>query len=161
DEQAQTKSALAAEFRRRQQTRQAMDMLTGPVIEEWLGKQPLVSPEHKALLEQALAIYSEFAAETSADEASRAGLARAYHQVGTIQRILGRTSEAEAAYNRGAELYAQLLADLPDRADYRKERARLLTNRCDLWLTTGRDARAAESLQALVGIQRQLVSEFA
>src|SRR5262249_38561713 len=63
--------------------------------------------------------------------------------------------------NRGAELYAQLLADLPDRADYRKERARLLTNRCDLWLTTGRDARAAESLQALVGIQRQLVSEFA
>lgn len=159
-EQRQTKTAHAAEARRRIQTRQAMDMLTGPVIEEWIGKQPAVSPEHKALLEQALDIYSEFAAETSTDEASRAGLARACHQVGRIQRILGHVPEAEAAYDRGAELYAQLLAEAPDRAEYRKERARLLTSRCDLWLTTGREARAAESLQALIGIQRQLVSEF-
>ena len=157
-EQQQTKAALTTEARRRQQTRQALDMLTGPVIEDWLGKQLVISPEQKNLLEQALAIYTEFAAETSTDEASQAGLASAYHQVGNIQRILGRMPEAEEAYNRGVEIYAQLSAAAPGRPEYRKELVRLRNHRIIVWIATGRGEQAETELRDLVRFGRELVA---
>jgi serine/threonine protein kinase len=167
-EQQQTeKERLAAvaaredEARRRQQARQALDMLTGPVIEDWLSKQPEFSPEQKKFLEQALAIYTEFAAETSTDEASQAGLANAYHQVGSIQLLLGRMPQAEEAFNRGAALYTQLSAQAPARSEYRKELVRLLNNRILILLGTDRHAQAETALRDLVRLERQLVAETA
>jgi tetratricopeptide (TPR) repeat protein/tRNA A-37 threonylcarbamoyl transferase component Bud32 len=155
EEQRRTQEALQAEARRRQQARQALDMLAGPVIEDWLGKQPALSPDHKKFLEQALAIYTEFAAETSTDEASRAGLAHAYYQIGNIQRIRGRMPQAEEAYDRGAELYTRLAAEAPGRTEYRRGLARLLVHRITVWRATGRGGQAEAALRDLVPLQRK------
>jgi tetratricopeptide (TPR) repeat protein len=154
----QRRAAVAAredEARRRQVTRQALDMLAGPVIEDWLGKQVSVTPEQRQFLERALAIYAGFAAETETDEASRAGLAHAYHRVGTIQFILGRLTEAGEAYDRGAELYTRLDSESPGRPEYRKGLARLLTSRNELWAATGRGERAEAGLRDFGRLQRQ------
>ena len=70
-----------------------------------------------------------FAPETSTDGASQAGLAKAYRQVGDIQRILGRMAKAAEAYSRGAALYTRLSAPGPGRLGYRKELARFPNNR--------------------------------
>ncbi|MCI0456168.1 MAG: tetratricopeptide repeat protein, partial [Gemmataceae bacterium] len=152
-------AAREEEARRRQQARQALDMLAGPVIEEWLGKQARLSADHKKFLEDALAIYTQFAAETSTDEASQAGLAKAYHRVGDIQRILGRLPEAEEAYNHGVEIYTQLLALAPGRLEYRKALVRLRNHRINLWLATGRGAQAEAALRDLVQWQKQGVTD--
>jgi serine/threonine protein kinase len=167
-EQQQTEKARRAadaaredETRRRQQARKALDMLAGPVIKEWLGKQLAVLPDQKKFLEQALAIYTQFAAETSTDEASRAGLAHAYYQVGNIQRILGRLPKAEEAFNRGAALYTQLNAESPGRLKYRKELANVLSDRAVLWYGTGRGKQAEAALRDLLPLKRQLAAESA
>jgi tetratricopeptide (TPR) repeat protein/tRNA A-37 threonylcarbamoyl transferase component Bud32 len=155
------RAAVAAredEALRRRQARRALDLLTGPVIKDWLGKQVAVLPGQKQFLEQALAIYTEFAAETRTDEASRAGLAHAYHQVGTIQRRLGQRPEAEEAYNRAAELYTQLSAASPGRLDYRKELAEVLFDRARIWNAMGRVRQSEAALRDLVPLTRQLAA---
>lgn len=165
-EQKETEAARQAalearndEARRRQQTRQALDMLTGPVIEEWLGKQFAITQEQERFLKQALAIYSDFAAETSTDETSREGLARAYHQVGDIQRILGRMPQAEEAYNHGAELYSQLSTSTPEQLHHRKELVRLLNHRIIVLDATGRGKQAETALRAVMKLERELVAQ--
>jgi tetratricopeptide (TPR) repeat protein/tRNA A-37 threonylcarbamoyl transferase component Bud32 len=158
------RAAVAAredEARRRQQARQALDLLAGPVIKDWLGNQPAVSQEQKKYLEQALAIYTAFAAETGADEASRAGLARACFWVGTIQRHLGRLAEAEEAYDRGATIYTRLTAESPGRLAYRKGLADVLYDRAVIWNLTGRTRQAEAALRDLVTLKRQLAAESA
>ncbi len=152
-------SAREDEAKRRQRARQALDMLTGPVIEEWLGKQAVVSAEQRKFLEQALAIYTEFASETSKDPASRAGLANAYHRVGIIQRALGRMPQAEVAFDRGAALYAQLTSESPDRLEYRNDLVRLLNNRLLVLTATGRDEEAETALRDLVKREREMVAQ--
>src|SRR5262249_36737885 len=141
-EQQRTEEALQAESRRRQQARLSMDMLFGPGSKDWIGKQLAVSQEPKKVLEQALAIYTALAGETSTDAASQAGLARAHHQVGEIQKLLGRSTEAEAAYERSAALFTQLLVDAPGRLEYRRELAIVLMRRYMVWNLTGRGEQA-------------------
>jgi serine/threonine protein kinase len=53
-EKLRTQAALAAEAKRRQQARDALDTMTSQLMEDWLSKQGAVLPEHKAFLEKAL-----------------------------------------------------------------------------------------------------------
>jgi len=112
-------AALDAEARRRQQARMALDAMSSEVIEDWLARQPQLSPDHKRFLETALRWYEEFAADTGQHGESRAAAANAYLRVGFLRRRLGQLSEAEVAYQRGQELFAALVADFPGNADFR------------------------------------------
>src|SRR5262249_39093168 len=56
-EQGRAKGGLARETARRQQLRRTLDALSSPLIDSWLAKQPVIQPEHKQFLEQALALY--------------------------------------------------------------------------------------------------------
>jgi tetratricopeptide (TPR) repeat protein/tRNA A-37 threonylcarbamoyl transferase component Bud32 len=154
-------SAREDEARRRLRAQQALDLVAGPVIKDWLGKQLALSREQKDFLEQALAIYTEFAAETSTDEESQAGLARAQRQVGSIQNMLGRTTEAEKAYDQSAALWTTLLARSPGRIDYRRNLAVVLTSRISVWMHTGRGVEAEAALREMVRKQRQLTADSA
>jgi tetratricopeptide (TPR) repeat protein len=159
---APRQAAVAAredEARQRRQARQALDLLSKPVLENWLSKQPMLGPDEKHFLEQALVVYAELAAEMSTDEASQAAVARAYGEVGHIQFLLRRLPEAEAAYDRGAAVYARLLARTPGQLTFRKELARLLNNRYNVLNGTGRHEQADASLRDLVKLERQLVAE--
>ena len=53
-ERQQKETALQAEAKRRQQTREALDALSSQIIEDWLARQPALLPEHKQFLERAL-----------------------------------------------------------------------------------------------------------
>jgi serine/threonine-protein kinase len=83
-EQGRTQAALVAEGQRRQQARLALDAMSSQLMDEWLGKQKELLPEHKAFLEKALASYEEFAQDTGQDEESRVGVAAASLRVGHI-----------------------------------------------------------------------------
>jgi tetratricopeptide (TPR) repeat protein len=159
---AQRKAAVDAreeEARRRQQARQALDLLTGTVVQDWLARQPVLAPDQKMFLEQALAIYTEFAAETRTDETSQAGLARAYSRVGDIQWLLRRVPHAEAAYDRGAALYTRLAAQAPGQPKYRKALVQILNNQILILEATGRNRQADAALRDLIRLERQMVAE--
>ncbi len=153
-------AALEAEGKRRQQTRTALDAMSSQLMEDWLGQQPVLQPEHRRFLEQALRLYEEFAADTGQEEASRAGVAHALNRVGRIRERLGLDREAEVAWQRSRDAYAALVTDYPDVPDYRSGLAK--TN-CDVgWLEVkaGRNREAEViSLQGLA-LYRSLVAEF-
>ncbi|HVK10287.1 MAG TPA: hypothetical protein VM597_16085, partial [Gemmataceae bacterium] len=50
-------AALEAESKRRKQARTALDAMSSMLIENLLGKQPVLLAEHKGFLEQALRYY--------------------------------------------------------------------------------------------------------
>jgi serine/threonine-protein kinase len=159
-EKRRTQDALAAEQRRRQQTREALDALSSEVIEDWLGKQKELLPEHKAFLEKALASYEEFAQDTSQDEQARAAVAAASRRVGKIHSQLGQTAEAEAAYRHSAELFRRLAADFPDQADYRFELGQSLSSLGVLFEETQRLPEAEAAYREALPIRQQLVVAY-
>jgi serine/threonine protein kinase len=84
-EQQRTEAARQEESRRRRQLRQALDAMSSQVIDDWLGKQQQLAPEHKQFLQRALGWYEELAEDTAEDPASRSGAAGAHFRVAMIQ----------------------------------------------------------------------------
>ncbi|HLJ93941.1 MAG TPA: serine/threonine-protein kinase [Gemmataceae bacterium] len=159
-EKNRTQHALAAEARRRQQTREALDMLSSEVIEPMLFRGPKLSSEHNRFLEKALASYEELARDSGEDETSRAGIARSYWRVGTIRRQLGQKAETEAAYRRSRELYQQLVNDFPHVPDYRQKLAATQNSVGDLLADMRRIDEAEQAFRDALALREQLVAEF-
>jgi tetratricopeptide (TPR) repeat protein len=159
-ERDQKEQALQAEARRRRQTRQALDTLSSGVIEQLLAKQQELLPEHKELLRKALASYEEFARDTGQDEKTRAGVAAASKRVGVIRYRLGRTKDAEAAYRRSQELYRALVAQFPNRREYRRELGTVHNNLGVVLELTGRAKESEATHRAALALRKQLVADF-
>jgi tetratricopeptide (TPR) repeat protein len=159
-EQGQTRAALEAEAKRRRQARTAMDAMSSEFITEWLARQPKLLPEHKAFLEKALTSYKEFAADTSQDEESQAGVADAHHRVARIQELLGQRPQAEAAYRRSRDLYAALAAAVPTKPTYRHALTGSHTDLGFFLQQGGRTAEAEATYRQGLAIQQQLVEDF-
>jgi tetratricopeptide (TPR) repeat protein/tRNA A-37 threonylcarbamoyl transferase component Bud32 len=159
-ERDRTKAALEAEAKRRRQAREALDALTGQVVEGWLARQKQLLPEHKEFLQRALASYEEFARDTGPDEATRAGVAAAYQRVGRLDRLLGQTREAEAASAHGRDAYARLAADFPANPEYAHELAQSHTDLGILFKSTGRPHEAEAEHRAALAVYRGLPPEF-
>ena len=160
-ERQQKVAALEAEGKRRKQTRAALDAMTSQIIEDQLVKQPTLSQEHKQFLEQALRYYEEFAADTGQDEESRAGVADAFHRVGSIRERLGQFQDAEAAHDHSRELFAGLVADFPSRPSYRHGLAGAFYSLGLLYRKTGRTPEAESFLMHSVTIHRELATDAA
>jgi serine/threonine protein kinase/tetratricopeptide (TPR) repeat protein len=160
DNAARTQEALTAEGKRRQQTRDALDMLSSQIIDEWLARQKTLLPEHRRFLEKALASYEELARDTGQEEASRAGVARAYWRVGNIRQRLGQTAQAEVAYRRCRDLFQQLADEFPAVAAYRQDLGRSYNNLGVLLKNTGRVPEAEQAYRDALKFQEQLVDEF-
>jgi serine/threonine protein kinase len=158
-EKDQTALALAAEAKRRQQARQALDMLSSEIIDSWLFKQTELLPEHRAFLEKALAYYEEFTADTGRDEQARAGVAAAHLRIGNIRRELGQTAGAETAYARSRDLYASLVADFSTEPKYRFSLARSQNNLGVLLADTGRRQEAEKAHRNALAIRLQLATD--
>ncbi len=159
-EQQQTQAAWAAEAKRRQQARQALDAMSSKVIDEWLAKQKQLTPEHRAFLEQALAFYEQFATDTGKDEAGCAGVAAAYFRVGGIQRRLGRMADAEMAYERSRDLYKQMAADFPNVPQYRADLAGSHHDLGSLRRATGQLQEAEVAYREALALKKQLAADF-
>ena len=116
-------SARAAESKRRDQARSALDANTSLLMEDILARQQTLSEVHKNYLRRALDAYLEFAADTPDDEASRYGVARALSNVALIRNRLSPSLELLDSYQAAIEKYALLVADFPANAKYRSELA--------------------------------------
>ncbi len=105
-----TAKALLTAQERLQFGRQAVDEMYTQVAEKWLAQQAELTVVQKQFLEKALAFYQRLATEEGADPAVLFETAKAEQRVGEIQNKLGKYAEAEAAYRRAIELFAQLRA---------------------------------------------------
>jgi tetratricopeptide (TPR) repeat protein len=159
-ERQEKQAALEAEGKRRKQAREALDVMSSHIIEDWLAKQPSLLPEQKQFLELALRRYEEFAADTGQEEESRAGVERAHYRVGFIRQQLGQWKEAEAAWERGRELGARLVADFPGVPDYRRNLARTHRRLGHLYSRTDRPTEAEATFRQGLTILRNLAAEF-
>jgi len=153
-------AALEAEGKRRKQTRAALDTMSSQIIEEWLGKQAVLLPQHKKFLEQALHDYEEFAADTGQQEESRAGVANAHSRVAHIRSVLGEGKQAEAAWLLARDLYTRLVADFPGVPVYRRDLARVHQDLAILYSRAERAQEAQAEYDRCLSIGRSLVSEF-
>jgi serine/threonine protein kinase len=161
-EKDRTELARRAEAQRRKETREALDVMSSHLVEDWLArrKERGLSKEQKDFLEKAVAYYEKFANETGQDEEARAGVADAHLRVGHIRRTLGQFAEAETFYSRSVALYAQLAADFPAVPVYRERQGGTLINQCNLYRDTGRAPEAERAIRDAVSIQQQLAAHF-
>jgi serine/threonine-protein kinase len=159
-ERDRTQAALAAEARRRRQARQALDAMTGQVVEDWVVRQKQLMPEHKEFLKRALQSYEEFARDTEDDEASRAGVAAAYVRMGLLLKLLVQTREAESAYSSSRDRYEQLAIDFPSNWEYRQELAQSHTNLGILYEGTGRPREAEAEHRAALAVYAEAPAEM-
>jgi tetratricopeptide (TPR) repeat protein len=147
--------ARAAEAKRRQQTRAALDAMTSLFIEDLLAKQPSLTVDQKNFLTDALHAYEEFAADTGQDEASRYGAAQAYHRVALIRSRLSPSPDAVIAFQEAMKGYAQLAADFPNSWQYRRD---LAVSQMNLGSMLRRIGRLPEALlhydKALAGFRQ-------
>ena len=59
--------------------REALDELSSQVIDEWLAQQPMLTPEHRAFLQRAVAKYERFAAAGGRRRGDTGGGGRGVH----------------------------------------------------------------------------------
>jgi tetratricopeptide (TPR) repeat protein len=158
-ERQRTEVARAAEAKRRQQAREALDALSSEVVDDWLAKQPELTDQQRQFLERALTSYEEFARDTGQDEQSRAGVAGAYGRVGRILGRLGKITEAEAAFRACQERFAQLAADYPAVPQYRQGLSAAHYKRAMALSDTGRDAEAEREYHAALDLLQRLADD--
>jgi tetratricopeptide (TPR) repeat protein len=160
-ERDKTRAALAAEARRRSQARQALDALTGQIVEEWITRRKELLPEDKAFVKRAIQSYEEFARDAGEDETVRAGVAAAYARVANMQQLLAQMPEAEAALIHSRDAYAVLAADFPTNAEYQHELAQSHTNLGKLLERTGRPKEAEVEHRAALAVYAALPPDMA
>jgi serine/threonine-protein kinase len=153
-------AARADESRRRERARQALDVISSHVVESSLAQQKQLSSEDKQFLQQILAYYEEFAAETGQDEATRAGVAKANFRVGSIRERLGQLAEAQPVFERARDLYAALAADFPAEADYESALARSQNRLGKLLTAIGRPKHAEAAFRDALPLYKQLAADF-
>jgi serine/threonine-protein kinase len=88
--------------------RTALDRTHTTMVDEWLGQQRELSPEHKRFLADALNDYERLAADTRSDPATRLAVVRAFRRVGEIRQRLGEQSAAKSALDEAAKRIEQL-----------------------------------------------------
>jgi eukaryotic-like serine/threonine-protein kinase len=89
-------------------TQTALDRTQSMIVDDWLGKQPQMSPEHKQFLANALSDYEKLAASTGRDPITRLAVVRAYRRVGEIRQRLGEQTEAKVALEEATSRVEQL-----------------------------------------------------
>ena len=130
------------------------------VAEKWLAQQAELTSVQKQFLEKALAFYQRLATEESADPAVLFETAKAEQRVGEIQNKLGKHAEAEAAYRRAIELFAQLAREAQDAAKYNQALAKTRRSLGSLLFLTGRPQEAEQEQRLAVTLCQALAAQF-
>jgi serine/threonine-protein kinase len=103
---------------------QVLDEIYLDLAENRLPRGPEIGPEDRRLLEKTLTFYEHFARQNSTDLRVREKTAKAYLRVGAIQDKLGEYQKANAAYRQAVAAWDKLVAEFPDRPEYRLQLAR-------------------------------------
>ncbi len=143
-----------------ERARQAIESVTSETAIEQLTRQKELRPEQKDFLDKMIQYYAESAQEEAATEEERTRQARAYHRMGRLNQILGRSKDSENAYRRAVSLFQQLAADFPTRPEFRQELASSHNVLGVLLLATGRPTEAESAYIEALAILKQLAADF-
>ncbi len=139
-----------------QQARQAVGLLT-KVSEIGFDEEP--DPIQQEFLKNALNYYEQFTARIANNPTVKLEHARAYQQMGDIQRKLGKLSESERAYRRAIELIEPLIRDTRIEHEVKPILAQTQTLLADLLVRRGDNKGQAEPLYKRAALmQEALVS---
>ncbi|MHC4668476.1 MAG: tetratricopeptide repeat protein [Planctomycetota bacterium] len=128
-------------------------------VAEALENQPHQEQLRRELLEMALQNYLRFL-ELKGDAADvRYEVARAHRRVGEIYEMLGRSAEAEQAYERAVGVFESLAAESPGSSDLRHQIACTLYKWGDLLQFTDQDDEAERTFRRSLSISEGLLTE--
>jgi serine/threonine protein kinase len=143
-----------------ERARQAIESVTSETAIEQLTRQKELRPEQKDFLDKMIQYYAECAQEEAATEEERTRQARAYHRMGRLNQILGRSKDSENAYRRAVSLFQQLAAEFPTRPEFRQELASSQNTLGVLLRATGRLTEAESVYIEGLAILKQLAADF-
>jgi eukaryotic-like serine/threonine-protein kinase len=139
--------------------RQAIETVLSDQAVDRLSREKRLSPEQEEFLDTMIQYYAESVEEGTAIDLERAWQARAYHRMGRLNQILGRSQASENAYRRALNLGHQLAADYPSQHEFRKELA-LTYNVLGVLLRATRSREAEAAYSEALALLMQLVSDF-
>ncbi|MFO0842695.1 MAG: tetratricopeptide repeat protein [Gemmataceae bacterium] len=152
--------ALEAETEARTRAMAALRAMTDEIVENQMARGATLTEENKAFLRTTLKQFEGFASITSDDAESRSLRAEGLYRVGTMRARLGEMKEAEGAFREALAIRRPLVADFPDRHDFRRELATSHQSLGVLLSHTGR-LKEAEAYQAeALAVRRQLAADF-
>jgi serine/threonine protein kinase len=163
DELADRNRALQAAHERErllnERARQAIETVASDEAIDQLTREQKLRPEQEDFLAKMIQYYAESAQEAAAtkEERSRQGLA--YHRMGRMNQILGRSQDSEGAFRRAVAIRRQLAADFPTQPEFRLDLAMSLNALGTLMSPTRLREKEAAYAEAQV-ILRQLVADF-
>jgi serine/threonine-protein kinase len=112
------------------------------------------------LLEGAVKYYRRFVEEESDDPGVRVEQAQSYVRMAGLMKELGRLDDAEAAYQQGRQIAADLAARYPDDRVYALVHARALVGLGGLYQLQGKRTPALESFQEALRLYEHLRKRF-
>jgi len=144
-----------------ERARQAIESVLSDTAIEQLAREKELRPEQKDFLDKMIQYYAESTREAAATEEEQSRQARAYHRMGRLNQILGRSQDSENAYRRAVTLGQQLAADFPNQPQFRLELALSHSGLGVLLHRANRRPMEAESayVEAL-SILRKLAADF-
>ena len=103
--------ATAKAEERLKTTREALDLMSGKMLNEWLLTRKEITEDQQAFLEQVINYYQFLAEETNQSPESILNVAQAYSRIGGIQNGLGRTEKAFEAYRNAEKILESISTD--------------------------------------------------
>jgi serine/threonine protein kinase/Tfp pilus assembly protein PilF len=128
-----------------QKAMRAVGELSTLLADKDLAQAPHLERKRQVFLQKALTFYQVFLQTKSTSPVVRQKTAEAYGRVAAIHDLLGEYDRAEQAYRQAVDLHQRLVAEAPDRADYRHQLARIVHSLGSL-LQNRRQFAEAESL---------------
>jgi serine/threonine protein kinase len=132
--------------------RDAVDRMLTRVGEQKLKNIPQVEPVRRALLEDALEFYRDFARQAHGDPEVLFEASQAYERVGQVYAQSGWNDEAECSFVEAATIQNQLVNSYPAVAAYRRELARTDYDLAVLWDAAGRKAEAEDIVEKALAL---------
>jgi serine/threonine-protein kinase len=155
---AQLRTALDGFKARSQLTRTATDDFYVQVADKLLDTEPGQDALQQEFLEKALRVYKELARDEGDDPAVRRGTAMAHFRIGQICEKLGRSADAEMAFDEAIRLQQELVQQDPMQLAYRQELANSYNFRGELLRKTQRPEEALEWYDRALRLQAKLAS---
>jgi len=163
DELADRNQALQAAHERErllnERARQAIETVASDQAIDQLTRQAELLPEQKDFLDKIIQYYAESAQEAADTEQERSRQALAYHRMGRMNQILGRSQDSENAYRRAVAIRRQLAADFPTQPEFRLDLA-LSHNALGTLLTPTRMREAEAAYAEGLATLKQLAADF-
>ena len=133
---------------------------TDDAIKQLIGSKPMLGPQERSYLENALKRWQAFADRQGNDERSRAIRCEGHFYLGVIWERLGQYSDAKSSLERAVAIWERLAEDFPGKTDYRNDFSDARRELANVLQKLGNFANAEEQLRKAIEIQEKLVAEF-